>query len=98
MLCRAAVHSTPGAYMRSPSAWMLTEKRPRSRFASAAPPEAGAPHPTAYPPDPPRHLEGVSHGRKLVGQVKPTPDADTRGQSLSCMGARVAIGIHAVFI
>src|SRR3954464_11243259 len=91
ILCFAAVHRTPGAYIRSPSAWMLTEKRPRSRLASAAPTEAGAPE---LPPGPPERASQwgcCSIGQRRVSQLLTVPDWETVDQSRLLTALKVSM-------
>src|SRR3954465_1825135 len=91
ILCFAAVHSTPGAYIRSPSDWMLTEKRPRSRLASAAPTEAGGPEPPPEPPERPSHWWCWSIGHRRFGQLLTLPSEATSDQSRPLTALKVSM-------
>src|SRR6266567_5454536 len=64
----AAVHNTPGAYIRSPSGWMVTVKRPCALLANAIPTDAGAEYPTPAPPEPPKWWWYCSIGHKRLVQ------------------------------
>src|SRR4051812_28945632 len=103
----AAVHRTPGAYMKSPSFCMLIENRPYFLFASAAPTDVPGPLPSPPPPSHPTDRYGLSkfqncrskplpHPGMLVEIAPPTSDQSSflMTSQISAVSRPLAIGLE----
>src|SRR6516165_7321194 len=93
----AAVHSVPGANMKSPSPPKDTVSRPCCLLASAAPREAGRLYPTPAPPDTPFQRYGLSKFHSRCGQLNRI-EVPTIDQSSSLIWAYTSAHMRAVVI